>query len=34
MHPQATATLKSVADLPLLTLGALSELPGLLKWGL
>ncbi|MDO7867830.1 DUF58 domain-containing protein [Nocardioides jiangxiensis] len=34
IDPQATASLKAVADLPLLTLGALSELPGLLKWGL
>lgn len=34
IDPTASASLKSVADLPLLTLGALSELPGLLKWGL
>ncbi|HSX67380.1 DUF58 domain-containing protein [Nocardioides sp.] len=34
VDPTASASLKSVADLPLLTLGALSELPGLLKWGL
>jgi uncharacterized protein (DUF58 family) len=30
----ASASLKAVSDLPLLTLGKLSELPGLLKWGL
>lgn len=30
----AKATFKSAGDLPLLTLGKLSELPGLLKWGL
>lgn len=34
VDPTASASLKSVADLPLLTLGTLSELPGLLKWGL
>ncbi len=34
IDPSKSASLKAVSDLPLLTLGKLSELPGLLKWGL
>lgn len=34
IDPGSRAALKAVSDLPLLTLGSLSELPGLLKWGL